>query len=269
MMRLKHLLLAAVGMVSLQFLSAQNPLPEVLRRKPETPATTSPTDPGKKRPKPIKQDLLLMNFNWNGWMNQPGTVDVSPFSRGFDIALMGDIPLGRSNFSLGIGLGLSTENIFTNAFLRKDNNSDSVYFQSIRETINPDTANRGWDRYKLGTTMLELPLEVRFRIKPNKRNTFKIAAGFKIGYVIHSKDKYVGPNYLYDANGNTSQLNEEITMKTFGLPGINRFRYGVYGRIGYGRVAATFQYSLQPFFEAGRGLDGITPISIGLTFVPF
>src|SRR5690606_13062477 len=110
--------------------------------------------------------------------------------------------------------------------------------------------------------------EVRFRAKPNKRNTFKIAAGFKIGYIIHSKDKYSGPNYLYDASGNQTLLGEEITMKTYDLPGINRFRYGVYGRIGYGRLAATFQYSFQPFFREGKGLDGITPISIGLTFLP-
>jgi hypothetical protein len=181
---------------------------------------------------------------------------------------MFDQPLGKSPFALGFGLGLSTENIFTNAFLR--NNKDSVVWQSIDKTINPDnTTNREWDRYKLGTTLLELPLEVRFRLNPRKRNTFKITAGFKVGYVVHSKEKYVGPNYLYDDQGQKSQLDETLAMKRDDLFGINKLRYSVYGRIGYGRFALNFQYGLQPFFESGLDADNVIPIQAGFSFMPF
>ena len=169
-----------------------------------------------------KQDYIILNFNWNGWLNAGDRVEVSPFSRGFEVALMFDQPLGKSPFALGFGLGLSTENIFTNAFLR--NNNDSVAWQSIDKTINPDnTTTREWDRYKLGTTLLELPLEVRFRLNPRKRNTFKITAGFKVGYVVHSKEKYVGPNYLFDDQGQKSLLDETLAMKRDDLFGINKY----------------------------------------------
>lgn len=215
-----------------------------------------------------KQDYIILNFNWNGWLNAGDRVEVSPFSRGFEVAVMFDQPLGKSPFALGFGLGLSTENIFTNAFLR--NNNDSVAWQSIDKEINPDiTTTREWDRYKLGTTLLELPLEVRFRLNPRKRNTFKITAGFKVGYVVHSKEKYVGPNYLYDDQGQKSQLDETLAMKRDDLFGINKLRYSVYGRIGYGRFALNFQYGLQPFFESGLDADNVIPIQAGFSFMPF
>ncbi len=215
-----------------------------------------------------KQDYIILNFNWNAWLNAGDRVEVSPFSRGFEVAVMFDQPLGKSPFALGFGLGLSTENIFTNAFLR--NNNDSVAWQSIDKAINPDnTTTREWDRYKLGTTLLELPLEVRFRLNPRKRNTFKITAGFKVGYVVHSKEKYVGPNYLYDDQGQKSQLDETLAMKRDDLFGINKLRYSVYGRIGYGRFALNFQYGLQPFFESGLDADNVIPIQAGFSFMPF
>lgn len=215
-----------------------------------------------------KQDYIILNFNWNAWLNAGDRVEVSPFSRGFEVAVMFDQPLGKSPFALGFGLGLSTENIFTNAFLR--NNNDSVAWQSIDKTINPDnTTTREWDRYKLGTTLVELPLEVRFRLNPRKRNTFKITAGFKVGYVVHSKEKYVGPNYLYDDQGQKSQLDETLAMKRDDLFGINKLRYSVYGRIGYGRFALNFQYGLQPFFESGLDADNVIPIQAGFSFMPF
>jgi hypothetical protein len=226
-----------------------------------------PKDSSKTKDKIAKQDYIILNFNWNAWLNAGDEVEVSPFSRGFEVALMYDQPLGKSPFALGFGLGLCTENIFTNAFLRS--NSYSVVWQSIDKTINPQGTTREWDRYKLGTTILELPLEVRFRLNPKKRNTFKVTAGFKIGYVVHSKDKYVGPNYLYDSQGQQSNLDESLSMKTEDLHGINKLRYSVYGRIGYGRFALNFQYGLQPFFESGRDADNVIPIQAGFSFMPF
>jgi hypothetical protein len=220
----------------------------------------------------VRQDLLIMNFNWNGWMNQPDGMDVSPFSRGFEIKAMADFPLGKSNFSLAAGLGLSLENIFTNAFLKKELGVDSLYFSSINEVINPEAnaANpRDWNRYKLATTIIELPIEVRFRANPRRRNTFKFTAGFKIGFVIDSHEKYVGPDYRFDSEGAQSNLSGNLTQITYDLPGINRLRYAAYGRVGYGRVALTFQYGIQPFFQSGWHVQEATPISVGISFIPF
>jgi hypothetical protein len=226
---------------------------------------------GRDSTRSVKQDLLLLNFNWNGWMNQPQGVDVSPFSRGFEVKVMGDFPLGKLPISIGAGLGLSVENIFANAFLKKAEGIDSLYFQPITGVINPEggVSDRDWSRYKWVSTLLELPLEIRFRANRRKRNTFKAALGFKVGYVIDSHEKYVGPDYRPGSDGTLSQLNNTLEQVTYSLPGINRLRYAGYLRLGYDRFAITAQYGLGYYFNTAWHAGNVTPISLGLTIIPF
>lgn len=224
-------------------------------------------NPKKKKPKPLRQDFIILNFNWNWWFNQPDNVSVSPFSRGFEFYLMYDIPLGRSPISFAAGLGLSTENIFLNSFLRDSAGGTQNYFESIEGVINADnpSTTRSWSKYKIGTTILELPIEFRFRANPRKRNTFKFAVGFKVGYMIGLKDKYVGPDYR---NG-TTDLGNTVKFKTYDIPNVNLFRYGLYTRIGYSRFHLTAQYTFANFFKTGAGMDGVTPFSVGISITPF
>lgn len=228
--------------------------------------TTSPVDPKKKKPKPKKQDVIVLNFNWNGMLNSPDSMSVSPFSRGFDVALMWDIPLGRSPFSFAAGLGLSTENIFMNAFLRDSAGGNSLYFQQIKPVINIDnpTTPRDWTKYKIATTILELPIEFRYRMKPHKRNTFKLAAGFKLGYVVSNWDKYVGPDYRPGEDLNTS-----VKIKEYELVGVSRLRYSAFFRIGYSRFHLTGKYDFAPFFEPNKGIKEGHVVTLGLSFTPF
>ena len=141
--------------------------------------TDSKNDQLKKLPKPKKQDVILFNFNWMTMLNAPkGQGDsmwISPFSRGFDIALMYDIPLGRSPFSFAAGINFSFQNIFTNQIIRDSAGGNNIYFQDINNMINADnpTPKRDWQKAKIATAVIELPVEFRFRLKPHKRNTFK------------------------------------------------------------------------------------------------
>lgn len=231
---------------------------------PKTENAEVSVDEKKKKPKAKRQDFILLNFNWNTWFNSPEGMTVSPFSRGFEAYLMYDFTLGRSPISIGTGIGFSSENIFSNAFLRDSNGGNNIYFEKIEPIINSDFQDpkRDWNRYKLATTIIELPLELRFKLQPSRRNTFKMAAGFKIGYVIDTWEKYRGPDYRM--GNNTDVLNTEVKIKEYTLPGVTRFRYGVYGRIGYSRYFATFSYNFSNFFESGKGVDGVTPFSVGI-----
>ena len=56
---------------------------------------------------------------------------ISPFSRGFDVALMYDIPLGRSPISFAAGINFSFDNIFTNQIVKDSAGGHSIYFQNI------------------------------------------------------------------------------------------------------------------------------------------
>ncbi len=228
--------------------------------------SVKPEEQKKKKPKPKKQDVIIFNFNWNGMLNSPDSMSVSPFSRGFDFALMWDFPLGRSPFSIAAGLGTSFENIFLNSFLRYKAGGDSIYFAPIKPIINVDnpTTQRDWNRYKIATAILELPIEFRYRMKPHKRNTFKIAAGFKLGYVISNWDKYVGPDYRPGMD-----LNRNIKILEYELIGINRLRYSAFFRIGYSRFHLTGKYDFAPFFEPNKGVKEGHIVTLGLSFTPF
>lgn len=225
-----------------------------------------PLTPKKKKQKPKRQDFIILDFNWNTWLNKPAGTGVSPFSRGFNFYLMYDLPLGRSPLSFATGLGISTENIYLTSFLQQDS-AGGLFFQDIEGVINADNPSnkRDWNRYKLATTILELPIEFRYRANPDKRNTFKLHVGFKIGYVITSWEKYVGPDYR---NG-VADLDNTVKIKEYKLPGVNRFRYGIYARIGWSRYFATFSYSFSNFFENGKGADGVVPFTAGLSISIF
>jgi len=228
-------------------------------------AQKNPTDPKKKLPKPKKQDVIIFNFNWMTLLDSPDSMSVSPFSRGFDFGLMWDIPLGRSPISFAAGVNFSFENYFSNSFLQDSAGGNSLYFRPIKPIINADNpaTERDWKKYKMSTALIELPVEFRFRLKPHKRNTFKMAVGFKIGYVIDSWEKYIGPDYR---SGN---LDESIRQVTYGLPGISRFRYGVYTRIGYSRYHAYVHYGIGDFFLGGKGVSGSNNLTVGFCFTPF
>lgn len=229
--------------------------------------TNTTTDQKKKLPKPKKQDVILFNFNWMTWFNSPDSMSLSPFSRGFDVALMWDVPFGRSPISFATGVNFSFENFFSNSFLMDSAGGNNIYFKPIKPIINADnpTTERDWKKYKMSTAIIELPVEFRFRLKPHKRNTFKMAVGFKIGYVIDSWHKYEGPDYR---NG-TADLNDGLRQVTYGVQSINRFRYGVYTRIGYSRYHLYVHYSIGDFFESGKGVKGANVFTAGFCFTPF
>lgn len=229
-------------------------------------------NPIKKLPKPKKQDVILFNFNWMTMLNAPkgsdGSMWISPFSRGFDVALMYDVPLGRSPISFAAGVNFSFENIFVNHFINDSvsGGTQYVYTENIENLINVDNppTKRDWNKAKLATGIVELPIEFRYRMKPHKRNTFKVAVGFKIGYVIDSWQKYNGPNYLPGED-----LNTNLRQVTFEIPAVNRLRYGVYGRIGYSRFNAYVHYSISPFFMDQIGPNTGNVFTVGFNFSPF
>lgn len=234
--------------------------------------TDTKTDQIKKLPKPKKQDVILFNFNWMTMLNAPkGAGDslwISPFSRGFDVSLMYDIPLGRSPLSFAAGINFSFQNFFTNQIVKDSAGGNNIYFQDINNTINADnpTTKRDWAKAKIANAIIELPIEFRFRLKPHKRNTFKMAVGFKIGYVIDTWQKYEGPNFLPGED-----LNTNLRQTTYEVPAVNRLSYGVYGRIGYSRFNAFVGYTISSFFLdkpefAGRTGNAFT---VGFNFAPF
>lgn len=192
-------------------------------------------------------DKLILEITNDMWLDLPQDVKLRGFSPGFKAYFFSDYTFGReSNFSFAWGLGISADNVHSNAAPYQFELPDGSLSE---QKLTPFPEEYEYEKNKLVTTYLELPLELRFITKG--RRPFKFAAGFRLGYLLADHQKIIdtdGKRKYYDFND------------------ITTWRYGVSARIGVGKIQATAFYSLVPLIE---GQDQIIPFSIGLAFTPF
>lgn len=217
--------------------------------------------------------MLLINLNFDHWLNTPSTIKPKWFaSRGVDVAILYDYVIAKSNFSVAGGVGFNSHNIHLDAFpveysVQRSNSGpsggtslassythlDSRFFNGQKITVN-----------KISTNFIDIPVEARFRSNKHK-NGKRIAAsvGFRIGWLVqsHTKTK-VDEDYYYQG------VNFGRKIKTYDIPNLTKFRYGVSARVGYANFYLNFFYSLTPLFQKGAGTKA-TPISIGVGVSPF
>lgn len=201
---------------------------------------------------PGGKDRLVLELNWNGWLDKPDSIKANWYSRGINMYIMYDIPLGTSRFSIAPGLGFGFDNVYHEGmFVGTD--TMGTQFLPIPDSIN-------FKKNKLNTNYLDIPLEFRFRTKPNDRGkSFKLAVGVKGGLLLSSKVKYVG-------EGTTFGLSQqEVKYKDFRVPNIDNIRYGLTFRVGYGPINAQVYYGLSTLFEKGLGPQ-MAPLNIGISF---
>lgn len=194
------------------------------------------------------KDRLVFDFTADILLNRPDSVEMKGLSRGFNVYFMYDLPLGKSRFSIAPGLGIGTSNYYFRSSLSQD--SIGTTFTRISDDID-------FKKSKIGLTYVDIPLEFRFRSKPNKKgSSWKLAAGFKAGLLIQNKWKYKGEDL--------SNNGEQVKFKVFGDDNLNRFRYGATIRGGYGMLNAFVYYSLSDLFKDNKG-PSLTPLSFGIS----
>lgn len=174
------------------------------------------------------------------------------FQRGLNVYFMYDIVIKESNFSIAPGVGIGTENWY---------NNNMVGFTDSLTTFSPFADSINVKNSKLGLTYIDVPIELRFRSKPNDKNwQWKLAAGFKIGFLLASKWKYKGDEF----RGIRNDTDGTIKFKEFGIPNMDRLRYGVTARGGFGPFNLHFYYSLSKLFQSGKGPD-LQPLVFGIS----
>ncbi|MGB6037739.1 MAG: porin family protein [Cryomorphaceae bacterium] len=194
-------------------------------------------------------DKLIIELTNDMWLDLPDGVELRPVSIGFKGYFYTDYTFGKkSNVSFAWGLGISADNVHSNAELVQEEFEDGTTGDQI---LTPFDDDYEYETNKHTTTYLELPLELRFIAKG--RNAFRFAVGFRVGYLLSDKQKII------DTRGK---------RKIYDFEHITTFRYGVNARIGIGKVALTGFYSLTPLIEEGKGTQ-VIPISLGIAIVPF
>jgi hypothetical protein len=194
------------------------------------------------------QDHMLIDFGYETFSSRPGFTDFQWYNNGLNIQLFYDQLFGQSGFSGAVGVGFSTQSYYSNKQIRRDTTQSSLY----SNWMDPSST---YDKNKVSTSWVEVPVELRFRSKLDDWGyRWKFSVGGKVGFLIDTHDK------LEDKNG--------VKYKTYYFPDMNNVRMGLIARAGYGKVNFSTFFSLTEFFIPGRGPE-MKQISIAISLVPF
>lgn len=201
------------------------------------------------------KDRVLLEFGLSQMINRPDDLKISALSRTFNAYFTYDVVFGKSNFSIAPGAGIGNDNFYhkKNGIAWGDNtnlkDTTGTSFPLFDSTV---TAKKS----KLGLTYFDVPIELRFRSKPNKKDTqWKLAAGFKLGFLLGSKWKYRGED-LTTGTG-------EVKFKEFKVDNLNKLRYSVYLRGGYGIFNLFVNYQISSTFQKDKGPQ-MHPLTFGI-----
>jgi hypothetical protein len=183
------------------------------------------------------------------WVNAPTTVDIRTIHPSANTYLTYNFTVGTSkNLTFGIGLGIGNHNMYSNNGVIENVKADTIRYVPLDSKLS-------MKRSKLSVTYMELPLELRFK----SHKGFKVSVGFKLGYLIDSKEKYVGNTV---ANGPLQVIKRKRISQ------LNTFSYSPTFRLGYKSFNLFFSYALGPVFRVDHGPQ-LHPMSMGITLTPF
>ncbi len=203
-------------------------------------------------------DHFLIQLSSDRWVGAPDSIESkrSGWSRGFNFYIMLDKPFkSNPHFSIAYGLGVGTSHIFFNKLdLQITGQTTDLKFKNM------EGKDSSYDRYKLASSFIEIPLELRYLSKPeNPNKAIKAALGLKFGYII---DAHTKAETLQDANGNTIN---DYTVKLHSQRYFNTTRVCATARLGYGNFTLFGAYNLTPIFKDDAAAD-MKLLQIGLTF---
>jgi len=198
-------------------------------------------------------DHFLIEFSYDNWIGKTDSMRTTGFSRGFAFYFMYDFPFKTDpHFSVGAGIGIGVSNIFfdkTNVLVAAPN--QTLAFTDVSNTFH-------FKKYKLVTTYLELPLELRYVFNPENTNkSWKIALGIKAGVLLSA---YTKAKNLENANDVVVQ---EYITKNSSKQFFNSGRILGTFRVNYGFIGVFGQVALTPLLTNTAGPQ-INPYSIGI-----
>ncbi|RLD41224.1 MAG: hypothetical protein DRI89_10205 [Bacteroidetes bacterium] len=172
-------------------------------------------------------------------------------NQGANVFIMYNLKMGKGLHSFSVGLGIRSHNMYSNSRV-EDVKGDSIIFRLIPDSFNNKV---DYNKTKINMTYAEIPVEFKFKFKSG----FKFGVGFKGGYLIDSKEKYVGTR---EDSGTWEKVkNKDINH-------LEDWSFGATVRVGYKFISLFGYYQITKVFEFGRGPE-LYPISVGITITPF
>jgi hypothetical protein len=232
---------------------------DTAKKANSTPTTTAPatvqTTPAKKDWSKVDlshraNDHFMIQTGYVGWAALPDTVPVNGISRSFNFYFMYDFPFKTDpRFSVGAGLGISC----SNAFFK---NQPYPLSTTPRQD---DGGGTHFKKYKVVTTYLDIPVELRYALDPENTNkSWKFAAGIKVGDLLSAYSK--GKDVL---NG-TGQDQDPSVYKDRNNSNFNSIRLATTVRISKGPIGVYGQYQVTSLMKGSQGLPLVYPFEFGI-----
>ena len=191
---------------------------------------------------------LGLGFFTDIWQDLPEGTDARTINQGFLLNLMYNHRFGESGVSLAIGIGTSFHNLYSNTFI-PDIKADSIVFETIGDSID-------YKKSKIQASYFDIPFEFRYRSKKG----FRMAIGFKAGFLYDSKIKYKGERLSNDGI--------QVKYKEKKVEQLETIQYGPTFRIGYKWINVFGYFALSKFFQEDKGPQ-VYPISVGIALIPY
>ncbi len=193
--------------------------------------------------RPDLPGALIVDIGVNTWSETPTNLQLNTFqSKTFSFTYYWDLPIGQKGLTFTPGVGLGTERYsfdqaFTIGSIADGDGVRTITADDLRDVIQ-DGSTLG--KTKAGMNYLDIPLEFRYYARGNDYSRgFRVALGAKVGVLYSSFTKYK----YEDLAGRNRMVKDRKDM------GLNRFRYGVQGRVGWGG------FSLFGFYELSEKWD--------------
>lgn len=211
--------------------------------------------------RPDLPGALIIDLGVSTWNNNPDNITLNNFeSKAVNISYFYDLPLGDSKFTFtpGIGLGLERFSFNDNYTLTSGINNGALDINAVQLS---ESNVFEYGKSKLGANYIDIPLEFRFYTRKNQYSRgFRAAIGGKVGILYSSFTKYKFEDTLGDSHMIKNRANY----------GLNRFRYGVQARVGFGGFSLFGYYELSDKFEtAPTGGEEINNLTFGIALTGF
>ncbi len=200
-------------------------------------------------------DHLMISLTSDHWSGAPDSISsrIRSTSRGLAFAFMINKPFKTDpHWSVAVGVGISNSSIFF-----RNTSIDITAKGAMLPFRNLDSIDR-FKKYKLATTFLEVPIELRYTLHPEKEGkNWKFALGAKLGTMLNAHTK--GKTFKNKDGATINAYTLKESRKAF----FNTTRIAATARIGIGNFSLTGSYQLTSFLKEGAGAS-IKPYQIGI-----
>lgn len=242
---MKRILSLALFLISISVFAQVTDTAKIETTSSATDSSVFSKKPYTKRIFKRSKDRIALDLNGTNWIHNVPGLQTKWYSRGFNLSFYWDFQIKKSFFSIAPGLGVSQTNVYHRSVMT-DTSAAGIQFTPI---ANPDNIKTN----KLTMTYIEIPIEFRFRTKPDRLdNQWKFVVGFKAGIRVDGYTKVT-----------TKSPKHTIIEKPY--PDLNLWRCGPTVRIGYSSFNLTAYYGVLGIFKNNRG-PKVNEFSVGLSF---